>query len=84
MGPTGSDHPKALPQLNNLEQHIRCVLRRERINHGLKVADVSQLADISQGMLSRIENAQVFTSLEALQRLCVALELKAVTAIQKL
>ena len=60
---------------NLLEQHLGRVFKRERAHQGLKVADVAQLADISQGMLSRIENAQVSTSLETLQRLCEALGL---------
>ncbi len=59
-----------------LAQHIGRVLKKERIRQGLKITDVAQLADISQGMLSRIENAQVSTSMEMLQRMCVALGLK--------
>ncbi len=34
----------------------------------LKLAEVAQTAEISQGMLSKIENAQVSTSLETLSR----------------
>ncbi|WP_122858447.1 helix-turn-helix domain-containing protein, partial [Pseudomonas viridiflava] len=36
----------------------------------LKLADVARIAGISQGMLSKIENAQVSTSLDNLSRLC--------------
>lgn len=53
-----------------LEQHIAILVKRQRISQGLKIADVSRIADISQGMLSKIENAQVSTSLDTLKRLC--------------
>jgi transcriptional regulator with XRE-family HTH domain len=36
---------------------------------------VAKIADISQGMLSKIENAQVSTSLDTLSRLCDVLGL---------
>ena len=61
---------------SSLEQHIGRAVRQERNKQGLKITDVAQLANISQGMLSRIENAQVSTSLETLHRLCEALGLK--------
>lgn len=77
MGYTKTNNTSGLQQETNLlEQHIGRVIRQERKNQGLKVADVAQLADISQGMLSRIENAQVSTSLDTLHRLCEALGLK--------
>lgn len=56
-----------------LEQHIAAQIKRHRVSQGLKIADVSRIADISQGMLSKIENAQVSTSLDSLKRLCDAL-----------
>lgn len=58
-----------------LEQHIATQIKRQRVSQGLKIADVSRIADISQGMLSKIENAQVSTSLDTLSRLCDALGL---------
>jgi transcriptional regulator with XRE-family HTH domain len=58
-----------------LEQHIATQIKRQRLSQGLKIADVARIADISQGMLSKIENAQVSTSLETLTRLCDALGL---------
>lgn len=57
----------------SLEQHIATQIKRHRIRQGLKITDVSRIADISQGMLSKIENAQVSTSLDSLNRLCDAL-----------
>lgn len=57
-------------QSQTLEQHIAVLVKRHRISQGLKIADVSRIADISRGMLSKIENAQVSTSLDTLKRLC--------------
>ena len=56
-----------------LEQYIGIQIKRCRQEQGLKLAEVAQTAEISQGMLSKIENAQVSTSLETLSRLCEVL-----------
>lgn len=53
-----------------LEQYLGIQLKRQRQLQGLKIADVARIAGISQGMLSKIENAQVSTSLDSLSRLC--------------
>ncbi len=58
-----------------LEQQLGTTLRNRRVEHGLKVSEVAKLANISQGMVSKIENAQVSTSLDTLKRLCDALGL---------
>ncbi|HXG29974.1 MAG TPA: XRE family transcriptional regulator [Nevskiales bacterium] len=52
-----------------LEQHIGRFLHRQRLAQGLTIAEVAGLAGISRGMLSKIENGQVSTSLETLHRL---------------
>ncbi|MBK5937746.1 XRE family transcriptional regulator [Halochromatium roseum] len=65
---TGSG-AKSAPRLR-LEQHIALQVKRERVSQGLKIADVSRISGISQGMVSKIENAQVSTSLDTLSRLC--------------
>ena len=57
----------------SLKQHLGLLFKRKRLAQNLKLAEVAKIADISQGMLSRIENAQVSTSLETLQKLCAAL-----------
>ncbi len=59
----------------SLEQQLGTTLRNRRVEHGLKVSEVAKLATISQGMVSKIENAQVSTSLDTLKRLCDALGL---------
>jgi transcriptional regulator with XRE-family HTH domain len=56
-----------------LERHIGNVVRQIRQKHGLTIADVSDRAGISRGMLSRIENAQTATSLDTLAKLSQAL-----------
>jgi transcriptional regulator with XRE-family HTH domain len=62
-------------QKAKLDLYLGAAIRRERMRQDLKIADVAGLASISKGMLSRIENAQVSTSLDTLQRLCDSLGL---------
>lgn len=56
-----------------LDQYIGIRVKQARLASDLKIADVAALSGISQGMVSKIENAQVATSLETLQRLCGAI-----------
>lgn len=58
-----------------LEQYLGLQIKRQRQAQNLKLSDVAKIADISQGMLSKIENAQVSTSLDTLSRLCDVLGL---------
>ena len=58
------------PPRLRLEQYLGMQIKRQRQAQELKLADVARIAGISQGMLSKIENAQVSTSLDALSRLC--------------
>ncbi|UZE26043.1 helix-turn-helix domain-containing protein [Pseudomonas sp. B21-056] len=58
-----------------LEQYLGLQIKRQRQEQDLKLSDVAKMADISQGMLSKIENAQVSTSLDTLSRLCDVLGL---------
>jgi transcriptional regulator with XRE-family HTH domain len=48
-------------------------IRQLRSHHGLTIADVSERAGISRGMLSKIENAQAAASLETLAQIAKAL-----------
>jgi transcriptional regulator with XRE-family HTH domain len=59
----------------NLDQYIGMKVKKARLWEGLKLADVSRISGISQGMVSKIENAQVATSIETLSRLCSAIGL---------
>lgn len=56
-----------------LERHLGVAIREQRLKNHLTIADVSNLADISRGMLSRIENGQTSTSLDSLSRIAGAL-----------
>ena len=57
----------------DLSAFVGTVLKQHRLNQHLTIQDVSELSDISRGMLSRIENDQATPSLDALQRICQAL-----------
>lgn len=64
------------PQLKlKLEKYIAMKVKRKRVEQGLKITDVARIAGLSQGMVSKIENAQVSTSLETLGKLCDAIGL---------
>lgn len=60
-------------ELGSLERYLGNTIRELRQQHGLTIAEVADRADISRGMLSKIENAQTATSLETLSRLSRAL-----------
>lgn len=56
-----------------LERYIGTILRQSRVARDLTIADVAGLAGLSRGMVSKIENGQVATSLDSLARLTDAL-----------
>lgn len=58
-----------------LERYIGAILRQKRLAQGLTIAAVAELAGLSRGMVSKIENGQVGVSLETLERLTVVLGL---------
>ena len=59
----------------SLEQHIARSLKQRRISQGYKNSDVARIAGVSVGMVRKVENAQVSTSLDILNRLCYAIGL---------
>ena len=69
--PLETDAPEAAA--GTLERYLGNAIRDLRQRHGLTIADVADRAGISRGMLSKIENAQTATSLDALHRLAQAL-----------
>ena len=69
--PLEADAPEAAA--GTLERYLGNAIRDLRQRHGLTIADVADRAGISRGMLSKIENAQTATSLDALHRLAQAL-----------
>lgn len=56
-----------------LDRHLGNAIRERRLRNHLTIADVAALAGISRGMLSKIENGQTSTSLDALRRIAHAL-----------
>ncbi|TDO95307.1 helix-turn-helix domain-containing protein [Marinomonas balearica] len=69
-----SREKQSSPKLK-LESYIALQVKKRRVALDLKIADVAKIAQISQGMVSKIENAQVSTSLDTLNRLCDAIGL---------
>lgn len=57
----------------SLERHLGAVMRDLRRQQMLTISDVATQARISRGMLSKIENGQVSTSLDTLAKLAAAL-----------
>ena len=68
---TGSGAPEAVER--SLEQEIGSRVRDYRKMAGLTVSELAAAANISNGMLSRIENGQISPSLNTLQLLSEAL-----------
>ncbi len=56
-----------------LDRHLGAAIRELRLRDHLTIADVAAQAGISRGMLSKIENGQVSTSLETLEKIAAAL-----------
>ncbi|MGH1538043.1 MAG: helix-turn-helix domain-containing protein [Gammaproteobacteria bacterium] len=56
-----------------IEHHIGNVIRQQRNSNHLTINEVSELASISSGMLSRIERGDVSASLDTLEKLATAL-----------
>lgn len=70
---TGSGAP--LPATRTLEQAIGLRVRQHRKESGLTVSELATAAEISPGMLSKIENGQISPSLNTLQTLAQALNI---------
>jgi transcriptional regulator with XRE-family HTH domain len=61
------------PGERSLDRHLGATVRDLRQRHNLTIADVAGRADISRGMLSKIENGQSSTSLDTLSHIAQAL-----------
>lgn len=58
---------------HSLDKHLGNTLRHLRMENGLTIAEVSKRANVSRGMLSKIENGLTSPSLEKLEHLANAL-----------
>ena len=57
----------------SLDRYLGNVIRELRLKENLTIAEVAAQAGISRGMVSKIENGQVSTSLETLSKIAQAL-----------
>ena len=57
----------------SIEHHIGNIIRKQRRSNHLTINEVSELASISPGMLSRIERGDVSPSLDTLEKLAMTL-----------
>ena len=62
-----------LPDSLSLEASVGAAIRELRLRDGLTIAQVSERAAISRGMLSKIENGQTTAGLDTLSRIARAL-----------
>jgi len=60
-------------KVHSLDKHLGNTLRHLRLENGLTIAEVSKRANVSRGMLSKIENGLTSPSLEKLEQLANAL-----------
>lgn len=63
----------AKASIESLDRHLGQRVRDVRLRNRLTIADVAQLAELSPGMLSKIENGQATASLDSLVRIANAL-----------
>jgi DNA-binding XRE family transcriptional regulator len=61
------------PNAKSLDRFLGNVIRDLRLKDNLTIAEVAAQAGISRGMVSKIENGQVSTSLETLSKIALAL-----------
>lgn len=66
-GEPGDHHPPSL------EETVGSAIRELRQRHGLTLAQVAELANLSRGMLSKIETGQASAGLDTLARIARAL-----------
>jgi transcriptional regulator with XRE-family HTH domain len=59
--------------IESLDRHLGQRVRDARLRNRLTIADVAHLAELSPGMLSKIENGQATASLDSLVRIANAL-----------
>jgi transcriptional regulator with XRE-family HTH domain len=70
-----SASPRAAVREVTLRNYLGRALRDRRREHALTISDVADIARISPGMLSKIENGQVAPTLDVIERTCTALGL---------
>lgn len=71
--PSGRAPPAPADARRDLERHIGQTVRRLRLQQNLTIAEIARKAQISSGMLSKIENSLTSASVETLAALADAL-----------
>ncbi|MEO5766410.1 MAG: XRE family transcriptional regulator [Casimicrobiaceae bacterium] len=66
---TADKESRSLDARRNLERHIGQTVRKLRLQQNLTIAEIARKAQISSGMLSKIENNQTSASLDTLASL---------------
>ena len=59
--------------VESLDRHLGQRIRDIRLRNKLTIADVAQIAELSPGMISKIENGQATASLDSLVNIANAL-----------
>ncbi|HVB78420.1 MAG TPA: XRE family transcriptional regulator [Candidatus Binataceae bacterium] len=67
--------PKPIVPEVTLQKYLGRALREHRRQHALTISEVAEIARISSGMLSKIENGQVAPTLDVIERTSTALGL---------
>jgi transcriptional regulator with XRE-family HTH domain len=75
MSSRKSASPRAAVHEVTLRKYLGRALRDHRRQHALTISQVAELARISSGMLSKIENGQVAPTLDVIERTSTALGL---------
>jgi transcriptional regulator with XRE-family HTH domain len=82
-GPAPARPSKAAVHEVTLRKYLGRALRDHRRQHALTISQVAELARISSGMLSKIENGQVAPTLDVIERTSTALGLTLGQLFQK-
>jgi transcriptional regulator with XRE-family HTH domain len=70
-----SEPQEGVSSSGGLGTYVGAALKKQRQAQRLTIQEVAELAGISRGMLSRIENGQATPSLDTLARVCDAVQL---------
>lgn len=72
---TKSPHAEPMAHLpaSSMEESVGAAIHELRLRHGLTIAQVAEQANLSRGMLSKIENGQTTAGMDTLARIARAL-----------
>ncbi len=79
---TSNETAPAPSGIRTLEASIGAQIRKLRMGHGMTIAELARAANLSVGMMSKIENGQTSASLSSLQALANTLNIPIATFFQ--